>query len=87
MHDDLHCWVVVVDQCVEALVHQIIQGDSAGNERLEVNLPFLDELDCGRVVAAVRDGAAQVDFLEDDGKGFKERCLVERNVTDGVDPA
>jgi hypothetical protein len=52
-------WLIRV---VEALLHQVLQRDPAGDEGLEVHLALLHHPDHGGVLPDVGDGAAQVDF-------------------------
>lgn len=59
MHQHLHRGVLVVDEGVEALLHQVLQRDPAGDERLEVHLELLHHLDDGRMVADVGDGGGR----------------------------
>jgi hypothetical protein len=63
--DDDHGGVVVVDQRVEALVHQVLQGDRARDVRFQVDLSVLDELDRRGMIATLGNRAPQVDFLQD----------------------
>src|SRR5699024_3202888 len=60
---DVDGGLVAVDEGVESLVDQVVEGDAAGDEGGEVDLAALDELDHGRVVVDVPDRPAQIDLL------------------------
>jgi hypothetical protein len=68
MHRHLHGRALVVDEGVEALLHEIIHGDPARDERFEIHLVLLHHLD-RRMVPDLGNGAAQVISLSTSFRG------------------
>ena len=66
MDDDFYCGVVVVDECFESIFDETVERDPRGDERRQVDLAVLHELDGRGVVSHVGDRATEIDFFQDE---------------------
>src|SRR5690625_3745153 len=62
-NDDLHFAVLIFNQTVEALLHDVVGGDPTRNERGEINLATLHEFDRVGVIVRVANRTAHFAVL------------------------